>query len=133
MQWKMTTDYALSALIYLTAKGDMANAAEIAEEMDIPQNFLYTVMGKMRKAGIVSVERGVTGGWRLAVDPKDVQVRDVLDLFGDDILYERSLEDEKARDSLEKYAPVCYRKISEYNRNLRSYLHDLSLSDLCAR
>lgn len=133
MQWKMTTDYALSALIYLTAKGEMANAAEIAEEMDIPQNFLYTVMGKMRKAGIVSVERGVTGGWRLAVDPKDVQVRDVLDLFGDDILYERTLEDEKACASMEKYAPATYRKISDYNQNLRSYLHGLTLSDLCAR
>ena len=133
MQWKMTTDYALSALIYLTAKGGMANAAEIAEEMDIPQNFLYTVMGKMRKAGIVSVERGVTGGWQLAVDPKDVQVRDVLDLFGDNILYERSLEDEKARNSLEKYAPVCYRKIAQYNHCLKDLLQDLSLSDLCAR
>jgi Rrf2 family protein len=73
-------DYAVRAAVALAA-GDGAaplKGERIAREQGIPLKFLENILGDMRRAGIVQSQRGADGGYRLAVDPADVTVADIV-------------------------------------------------------
>jgi len=51
---------------------------EITEPMKIPQSFLAKILQRLVKAGIVQSVRGAGGGFRLARDPAEVTLYDVI-------------------------------------------------------
>lgn len=54
---------------------------EIARSRDIPPSFLERILLNLRNAGIVMSYRGANGGHCLAIDPKDVSIREVIEIF----------------------------------------------------
>ena len=58
-------DYAICAAVALAATdGDAPVKGEaLARSQDIPTKFLENIMGDLRKAGIVSSQRGAVGGY----------------------------------------------------------------------
>lgn len=79
---KMSTKgrYAVMALIDIGthSKGEPVSLAEIAERQDISQEYLEQLFGKLRKAKLVDSARGPGGGYRLARDPADIPVADII-------------------------------------------------------
>jgi Rrf2 family transcriptional regulator, cysteine metabolism repressor len=75
------TEYALRAMIELSMRGDssLVAAREIAEAQRIPLRFLEQQLGALHKSGLVESFRGAGGGCRLARDPADIRVADVVD------------------------------------------------------
>jgi Rrf2 family transcriptional regulator, cysteine metabolism repressor len=78
------TEYAMRAMIELALQrhrgGDgLAPARSIAEAQRIPLRFLEQQLGALHKAGLVESFRGAGGGCRLAKDPADILVADVVD------------------------------------------------------
>jgi Rrf2 family protein len=74
-------DYAVRAAVELAAApdGDRPVKGEtIATRQAIPQKFLENILSDMRQAGLVKSQRGVEGGYRLAKDPNDISVADVI-------------------------------------------------------
>jgi len=53
----------------------------IANEMDIPKNFLSKILNRLVQFGLIHSIRGRSGGFVLAIPPSKVIVRDVVDLF----------------------------------------------------
>ncbi len=53
-------------------------AERIATAQDIPLNFLENILGELRHAGLVRSHRGAEGGFRLARDPGEITVADVI-------------------------------------------------------
>ncbi len=78
MRVSTKSDYALRALIEITRHGDVVSAEQIGATQDIPRGFLQSILADLRRAGIVVSQRGQSGGWRMAVDPADVSVADVI-------------------------------------------------------
>jgi Rrf2 family protein len=74
------SDYAVRAAVELAAAVDdrPVKAEQIATSQDIPVNFLENILGELRHAGIVRSHRGADGGFRLAKDPREVTVADVI-------------------------------------------------------
>jgi Rrf2 family protein len=74
------SDYALRALIELAAEpADRAvTADELGRRQDIPHGFLQSILGDLRKAGILLSQRGQSGGWRMARPPYAVTIADVI-------------------------------------------------------
>lgn len=76
------SDYALIALTELARRraGDDGPVAarELAERFALPQALLMNVLKDLGKARLVESTRGVNGGYRLALDPADVSVVDVV-------------------------------------------------------
>lgn len=53
--------------------------AEIARRQDVSQAYLEQLFVKLRRAGLVVSVRGPGGGYRLAREPEDIRVADVLE------------------------------------------------------
>ena len=82
IQLKITTDYSIRALMYLsTRQGEQAvRSEEIAQAMHIPQNYLLSVIARLRKAGYVETIRGVLGGYRIIRPADQISLYDIIRL-----------------------------------------------------
>jgi len=78
MQVKTSTDYALRCVLYLSIHQRVATAIEIGKEMHISVNYTRVILQRLKAAGLVSSVQGVTGGYKLFKDPKDITIFDVF-------------------------------------------------------
>lgn len=72
--------YGLKAMISLGvhAKDDYITLKEIATDVDVSDNYLEQLIALLRKAGYVKSRRGAQGGYKLAVEPADISVGQIL-------------------------------------------------------
>jgi Rrf2 family transcriptional regulator, cysteine metabolism repressor len=54
---------------------------ELARRRDVPVQFLEQLFASMRRAGIVSSQRGVKGGYRFAREPATVSILEIVELL----------------------------------------------------
>jgi Rrf2 family protein len=80
MRVSAKSDYALRALIEISGRDDgtAISAEEVGRLQDIPHGFLQAILADLRRAGMVISQRGQAGGWRMAQNPEDVTVADVI-------------------------------------------------------
>ncbi len=72
--------YGLQALFELACRYESGptQIRTIAESQKIPQNYLEQLLVDLKRASLVTSFRGIHGGYRLARDPHDLCVNDVL-------------------------------------------------------
>jgi Rrf2 family transcriptional regulator, cysteine metabolism repressor len=75
--------YAVLALAELARSGatEPVPIGELARKRDVPVQFLEQLFAVLRRAGMISSQRGVKGGYRFARDPADVSVLEVVELL----------------------------------------------------
>lgn len=73
-----TTEYALRAVVYLADQGEPRTTNLIAQQTQVPAGYLAKVMQSLGRAGIVQAQRGLHGGFVLAIDPKKLTVLEVV-------------------------------------------------------
>jgi Rrf2 family protein len=75
--------YAVLALAELaqSSASEPVPIGEIARRRDVPVQFLEQLFGVLRRAGIISSQRGVKGGYRFAREPSTVTVLEVVELL----------------------------------------------------
>jgi Rrf2 family cysteine metabolism transcriptional repressor len=73
--------YAVRALAELARSGNSGPVpiGEIARRRDIPVQFLEGLFATLRRAGILSSQRGVKGGYSFARSPDDLTVLEVVE------------------------------------------------------
>jgi Rrf2 family protein len=72
-------DYALRALVTLAAaEPDGRTADQLADAQGLPVRFLRAILDDLRRAGIVTSQRGTDGGYRLARAAKDIRIGEVV-------------------------------------------------------
>ncbi|HEY7961640.1 MAG TPA: Rrf2 family transcriptional regulator [Solirubrobacteraceae bacterium] len=54
---------------------------ELARRREVPVQFLEQLFAVLRRAGVLSSQRGVKGGYRFARDPATVSVLEVIELL----------------------------------------------------
>jgi Rrf2 family transcriptional regulator, cysteine metabolism repressor len=54
---------------------------ELARRREVPVQFLEQLFAVLRRAGVLSSQRGVKGGYRFARDPATVSVLEVVELL----------------------------------------------------
>jgi len=73
-----TAEYALRAIVYLADQKEPQTNAQIAELSQIPVGYLAKVMQTLSRAGLVSAQRGLRGGFTLAYEPDELTVLEVV-------------------------------------------------------
>lgn len=75
--------YAVAALAELGRSSGAAPVpiGELARRRDMPVQFLEQLFAVLRRAGVVSSQRGVKGGYRFAREPAKVTVLEVVELL----------------------------------------------------
>ena len=80
-------EYMLHALLDLAQHRDgYVLSREVAERKDIPAKYMPQLMAILTRKGWVDSVRGAGGGVRLAADPRDISVEEVIHLSGDPLL-----------------------------------------------
>lgn len=73
------TDFGLRALILLAdRKGEILSAAAIADHFHVSRHHMAKVLQELAAAGYVEGIRGAQGGVRLARDPREIRIGDVV-------------------------------------------------------
>ena len=54
---------------------------ELARKRDVPVQFLEQLFAALRRAGVISSQRGVKGGYRFAREPSSVTVLEIVELL----------------------------------------------------
>ncbi len=75
-----TTEYALRAALYLAKYGGAnSTAQQIAGMTQVPEGYMAKVLNTLVRAGLVSSQRGPTGGFQLAFDPEKMTILDIVE------------------------------------------------------
>ena len=74
------TQYAIRAMTCLAKRQERAaTAAEIASAENIPAKFLEGILSRLKSAGLIESERGKNGGYRMAKEPADIRMLDIVE------------------------------------------------------
>ena len=80
MQLKKYTDYSLRVLIFagMKSNGELTSIKEISEVFSISENHLGKIVFELNKQGLIETIRGRYGGIRLAKNPEDINVGEIV-------------------------------------------------------
>ena len=133
MEITRAADYGLRAMYRLgqSSSENSSLISDIADEMDIPAQFLHKVMPRLVKAGLVRSRRGARGGYKLAKEPAEISLLDVIQAIDGPIHVNRCLfdHDDCSRNETCPIRPVF--KVAQ--DALCSVLHANSLADVIAK
>ena len=130
---KMSTDYAIRSLLYLSKTRGYATSSEIAEAMSIPRSYASQVLNKLKNAGMIQAKLGNAGGFALACDPKDVSMIDIIKLMNDSLCLNRCLERDRfcSRNATGNCSVHdLYKSIQD---GVDSYLDQITLAEILER
>lgn len=114
------TDYSLRVLIYLGVRGrdHLATIQEIADAYSISKNHLMKVTYDLGRYGYIETIRGRGGGIRLARDPEEIVIGEVVRKTEEDFYI---VECFNPNNNLCKISPDCQLK-NALNEALLAYL-----------
>jgi Rrf2 family protein len=124
-------EYAVRAMLELaTTEDSLLKGERIARSQEIPLKFLENILVDLRHADLVHAQRGADGGYRLAREPEEITLGQVI----------RAVEGPLASVRGEPPERMAYEGSSENLRkvwvavraSLRSVLDDLTLADVVA-
>lgn len=78
MKLSTKSRYALRALTNLIGQGCCCSVKKIAKDEHLSSDYLEKIFAKLKKAGVLDVERGASGGYMLSRDPKDISLKEVI-------------------------------------------------------
>ena len=132
MRVSAKVDYALRALAELTvAPAGPVNAERLATAQEIPLKFLENILLELRRAEIVSSQRGAEGGYRLAKPAAEISLADVIRAVEGPIATVRGARPEDVEYT---GAAVGLRDVwIDLRASMRSVLEETSLADLVAQ
>lgn len=122
-------DYAVRAAVELAAAGDEPLTAEIvAHRQQIPVQFLQKIFHELRRARLVSSQRGPDGGHRLARPPEEITVADIIRAVEGPLAVVRGQPPETLR--YDGAAAPLQEVWIALRTNLRAVLEGVTLADL---
>lgn len=78
----LATDYALRTLLFLgSRRGERVCVRDVADFYGISSDHVSKVVQQLSRHAIVRTDRGRTGGLSLALEPEQITVGDIVELF----------------------------------------------------
>ncbi len=79
MRMTVASEYSCLALLAIEEAGEgWCKTHEIIERFAIPESFLQQILRKLTGSGFLVSRRGADGGYRLALDPSEISIADVV-------------------------------------------------------
>jgi len=134
MKFSLKAEYGLRALIELALiNGEgLIGAKEIASRQGLPARFLEQQVTALKKAGLVSSQRGAGGGCALAKEPSSISVLEVIEALDGPVINMDCLADGDqscSQDSCCVVQELWHRS----QVKLKDFLQDISIADLAKR
>ncbi len=129
MRFRLQTDYALKALLFLARRGEAnSTTEEIAEFYGISAAHLGRVIRRLQKYGLVKAIRGRRGGVRLNRDPQQLTLGEIVQTLEEGGSLAEPAEGEKpeAREQASRLRAVLRRAQGLFT----NYLSKATMADL---
>ena len=78
MRLSARVDYALRAVCELAAAGEARTVEQLSAAQNISNKYLETILGELRRDGLLRSQRGPEGGYRLARPASQISIADVI-------------------------------------------------------
>lgn len=78
MRLSARVDYALRATAELAAAASPRTVDQLAAAQTIPAKYLESILGELRRGGVLRSQRGADGGYRLARPAAEISIADVI-------------------------------------------------------
>ncbi len=135
MRFSQRTEYALRALVELGSRAPgngHVPCREIAERQKIPERFCEQILADLRKAHLITSQRGAAGGVRLAREPKDLTVSEVVEAVEGPVVTQACLDpfDDDARTQAHSAIQELW---LDMQITIRDRLASVTLADLVTR
>lgn len=123
-------DYGMRALLALAASDGMATGEALATAQELPAKFLGAILTDLRRAGLVTSQRGPDAGYRLARPASEITVADVMRALDGPLAEVRGLRPEMTEyhGAAEHLQEVWV----AVRASLRSVLERVTLADVVA-
>ncbi len=121
--------YALKVMIDLALHNDgsFISLTDISKRAQISNKYLEQIVAMLNKAGYLETLRGNNGGYRLAKQPKEYKVGDILRATEGDIAPIACIREEKCAQS-EKCA--TYKFWDGLDKVINTYIDSKTLADM---
>jgi len=125
------TDYGIVLLSYFadSPQDTVFNARELAQESRLPVPTVSKILKTLSRGGLLSSQRGVSGGYRLARSPRDISIAQVITMLEGPIAMTECSSRSPSPCEIEPSCPIRgnWRKI---NDAVHQALDELTLSDM---
>ena len=123
------TDYAIQALRYIAGqKNRVVSVAELAKEIRIPRPFLRKLLQILNKRKFLVSYKGQGGGFKLRVDPKNIYITQIMEVFQGPITLSEHLIRKKMCPQVKKCK--FKKKLDELEKNVVSKLRNITLASI---
>ncbi len=132
MRLQNTTDYAIRVMLFMAQQdGEVSTAEAAAREMGITYSYFNKVAWKIRMAGLIESVQGPSGGYRIAKNPADITLYDIVTVMEGDICINRCLdEDGFCSRNAAQTCPV-HKTLEALQNQMIDTLRSVRISDLC--
>ncbi|GAB4177551.1 MAG: Rrf2 family transcriptional regulator [Calditrichia bacterium] len=80
MKLSKTAEHAIRATIYIALQENRyVSVNELKEKLDIPYKYVGRIMPVLARAGIVHVQRGKLGGYKIEKDLSHIKLEDIVE------------------------------------------------------
>lgn len=131
MRASAKVDYALRAMLELAAADGLVKGERLATGQGIPRKFLENILLELRRAELVSSQRGVEGGYALGRPAAEISVADVIRAVEGPIATVRGVRPDEL--SYVGAARSLQQVWLELRTAMRDVLEQTTLADLVAR
>ena len=122
----------MRCVLYLArrGRGTLVSRKEIADEADIPGQFLAKIAQQLARQGIIEIQQGASGGYRLLAGPEQITMLEVIET----IIGEIALNDCVIRPGSCDNSSICavHRVWNQAQVLLRDHLRGVTFADLLA-
>lgn len=126
----LESDYAVRIVAELCVDGGRLDAGTISERCCVTLRFSLKILRKLVAAGIVNSYKGSHGGYMIAMEPKDIDLKMVVEAIEGTYYFSRCLSDEHACGrGMEE--TCCFRKaFGEITDVVRRELESRNFADM---
>ncbi len=126
------TDYALRILRALDDK-TLKKSADISAAELVPRQFIYKIMKKLERAGMVEVRPGVGGGCRLVANLAEVNLLDLTEATGDILMVNACIQPDYDCGWTEKKDRPCFAhaRLALLQQHIENEMRQITLAELC--
>lgn len=123
-------DYGIRTVRALSS-GQKMNITAICDQENVPRQFAYKILKELSKAGIVSIIRGVSGGYILKADPAKLTLYDIISVVDQDLFLNKCLEPDYDCERDRDLGPCkVHRELMRIQRILEEELKKTPVSEL---
>lgn len=130
MQLKLSTDYVIRIVLYLSMKKQSVSLKELSENISIDEYYILKFSKKLYDAGIVKRDDNIKDRFSLTKEPNQITMFDIINVMENTIKINLCLEEDEYCSRLATKTCPVRKFYCELQKDIESSLKSKTIQDL---